>query len=300
MEIAMTPLGAENDHPVVSLPEDGKPWRLLDGASPAAGGGEAAQDPSETPASDTKSPLQGSERVSVIVADDEKLFLDLLVGVLARSGKINVVGAYADAEAAIEASRQLHPKVVILDIELRGNLNGIQAGLLIRNEFPDTGIIWLSAYRRPYLPLSFQQQTTAGWGYLLKRAGTDVAVLTSAIDGVAKRLVVLDSQILDSMNRLRNAWIPSLTASQYDILALMAQGFGNAAVARSLGLPEKSVKTAINQIYRQFRLHAGVSAKHRRVEAVLSYLRGGGLALVGEPSPSSPGNPAVAVGHVSG
>ncbi|HKX19422.1 MAG TPA: response regulator transcription factor [bacterium] len=270
MEIAKTSLGAENEHVTAALPEDGK------------------------------SAPRGSERVSVIVADDEKLFLDLLVAVLSRSGNIDVVGAYADAEAAIEAARLRHPKVVILDIELRGRLNGIQAGLLIRKESPDTGVIWLSAYTRPYLPLSFQQQTTAGWGYLLKRSGTDAAVLSSAIDGVAKRLVVLDSQILDSMNRLRDAWIPSLTALQYDILALMAQGFGNAAVADSLGLPEKSVKAAINQIYRQFRLHGGVSVKHRRVEAVLSYLRGAGLALAGEAPLRAPGEPAAAAAHVNG
>ena len=275
IESAITSVGVAIEHIPAGLPQDGRPRKPL-GDAPTPDGGGAPH---------------ASERVSVIVADDEKLFRDLLVDVLSRSAKIDVVGAFADAEAAIEAARHRHPKVAILDIELRGNLNGIQAGLLIRKEFPEIGIIWLSAYRRPYLPLSFQQQTAAGWGYLLKRSGTDVAVLTSAIDGVAKRLVVLDSQILDSMNRLRDAWIPSLTASQYDILALMAQGFGNAAVAGSLDLPEKSVKAAINQIYRQFRLHGGASAKHRRVEAVLSYLRGGGLALVGDtPLP----------GHVSG
>lgn len=298
MEIAMTSLGAESDRTVAALPEDGTPWKVAGHPRPPVDEGEAALESVDAPA--PRGAPHGSERVSVVVADDEKLFLDLLVGVLSRSGKIDVVGAYADAEAAIEASRRLRPKVVILDIELRGNLNGIQAGLLLRNESPDTGIIWLSAYRRPYLPLSFQQQGSAGWGYLLKRSGTDIAVLTSAIDGVAKRLVVLDSQILDSMNRLRDAWIPSLTASQYDILALMAQGFGNAAVAGSLGLPEKSVKAAINQIYRQFRLHGGASAKHRRVEAVLSYLRGGGLALVGGASLPGAGNPAAAAGNVSG
>lgn len=270
MEIAMTSLRAANEHTAGALPED---------STRAA---------------------HASGRVSVIVADRENLFRDLLVGALSRSGKIDVLGAYADAEAAIEAARHLHPQVVVLDIELRGSLNGIQAGLLIRKESPDTGIIWLSACRRPYLPLSFQRQTTAGWGYLLKRSGTDVAVLTAAIDGVANRLVVLDSQISNSMNRLRDAWIPSLTASQYDILALMAQGFSNAAVAGTLGLPEESVKAAINKIYQQFRLHGRVSAKHRRVEAVLSYLQGGGLAMVGDPRLSGPAEPPAAAAHGRG
>jgi len=214
------------------------------------------------------------ETIPVIVADDEDLFRDLLSTVLSESGKVNVIGAYPDGEGALEATRRLHPRVVVLDIELRGSLNGIQAGLLMRKEFPDIGIVWLSAYKRPYLPASFQQQTTSGWAYLLKQSGTDVTALVSAIDAVAKGLVVLDSQIADSMNRLLNTWIPALSPSQYDVLALMAQSFGNAAIAKTLELPEKSVEDVINQIYHHLQLNRRTMPKHRRVETVLSYLRG--------------------------
>ena len=220
------------------------------------------------------------ESIPVVIADDEDLFRDLLSTVLSESGKVAVLGAYHDAEAAMDATRRLHPKVIVLDIELRGSVNGIQAGLLIRQEFPDVGIVWLSAYARPYLPVSFQQQTTSGWAYLLKQSGTDVTALVAAIDAVAKGFVVLDPQIAESMNRLLNTWIPMLSQPQYDVLSLMAQGFANPAVARALGLPEKSVEGIINQIYHHLQLNPR-TAKHRRVETVLRYLRGSGAPAAG-------------------
>ncbi|HEV2359887.1 MAG TPA: response regulator transcription factor [bacterium] len=216
-----------------------------------------------------------SERIQIVVVDDEDLFRDLLSSVLSASGNVDVIGAFPDAETAMEATRRLHPRVVVLDIELSGSLNGIQAGLLIQKEFPDIGIVWLSAYKRPYLPVSFQQQMTSGWAYLLKKSGTNVRTLAAAIDGVARGLVVLDPEIAGSIHRLLNAWIPPLSPSQYDVLALMAQGLGNAAIAQALHLPEKSVESQVNQIYHHLRLHRGVDAKHRRVEAVLRYLREG-------------------------
>jgi DNA-binding NarL/FixJ family response regulator len=240
---------------------------VLPSAGPAIVSGDPAREPDHAAAV--------PESIRVVIADDEDLFRDLLTTVLSESGKVAVLGAYPDAEAAMEATRRLHPNVVVLDIELKGSVNGIHAGLLIRQEFPDIGIVWLSAYKRPYLPASFQQQTTSGWAYLLKQSGTDVTALVAAIDAVAKGFVVLDPQIADSMNRLLNTWIPMLSQPQYDVLSLMAQGFGNAAVARALGLPEKSVEGIVNQIYHHLQLDRR-SAKHRRVETVLRYLRGNG------------------------
>ena len=219
------------------------------------------------------SPAFALNRIQVVIAEDETLYCDLLSGVLAASGRIEVLGAYPDAETTIDATRRLHPQVVVLDIELKGNLNGIQAGLLIRKELPDVGIIWLSAYRRPYLPVGFQHQTATGWAYLLKKSGTDVHTLVAAIDAVAKGLIVLDPAIADSMNRLLKNWTPVLSPAEYDVLALMAQGLGNAAIAQTLQVPEKSVESQINQIYNHLRLTHG-AAKHRRVEAVLTYRRG--------------------------
>jgi len=212
--------------------------------------------------------------VSVIIAEGEDLFRALLAAALSATANVEVAGVFPDAEAAIEATRRVHPKVVILDAELRGTMSGIEAGILIRRTFPDAGIIWLSSHKRPYLPVSFQH--TTGWAYLLKTSGTDVRTLATAIDGVAQGLVVLDPGIANLMKRLLDAWIPRLSRLQYDVLALMAQSLSNAAIGRVLDLPERSIENQVNQIYGRLGLHQKSTAVHRRVEAVLAYIRAGG------------------------
>ncbi len=214
-------------------------------------------------------------RISIIIVDSEDLARALLTASLASFENIEIVGAFADAETAIEAARRLHPKVVVIELELRGALDGIQAGLALRREFPDAGIVWLSAYKRPYIPMSFQ--LTTGWAYLLKTSGTDVRSLAAAIDGVANGLVVLDPEIAAIMNRLRSEWLPRLSLLEHDVLALMAHGLSDAGIAQALDVPQQSVKRHIDQIYRRLGLGLGGRAdvKHRRVETVLAYLRGG-------------------------
>ena len=212
-------------------------------------------------------------RISVIIVDEDDLGRALLAAALSGAGKIDVVGAFADAEAAIDAVRRLHPRVVVMEIELRGALDGIQAGLQLRKEFPGIGIAWLSASKRPYIPLSFQQ--TTGWAYLLKTSGSDVRNVAAAIEGVANGFVVLDPEIATAMNRLRQAWIPRLSTLEYDVLALMAQGLSNFGIAQALELSEQAVTRQINEIYRRLELGGRGSDRHRRVQAVLAYLRAG-------------------------
>src|SRR5579859_6568959 len=129
-------------------------------------------------------------RISVIIVDNEDLSRALLGAALLGTGNIDIVGAFADGEAALKAVRRLRPQVVVLEVALPGALDGIQTALLVRREFPDVGIVWLSANSRPYFPLSFQ--STTGWAYLLETSGTDVRSLAAAIDAVANSFVVLD------------------------------------------------------------------------------------------------------------
>lgn len=216
-------------------------------------------------------------RISVVIVDEENLRRALLVAALASTEKIDIVGAFADAETAIDAVRRLRPRVVVLEIELRGALDGIQAGLLLRKEFPGIGIVWLSARKRPYIPVSFQE--TTGWAYLLKTSGTDVRNVAVAVDGVANGFVVLDPEIAAAMNRLRTAWIPRLSTLEYDVLALMAQGLNNTGIAQALGLSQQVVTRQINEIYGQLGLgERGATDRHRRVQAVLAFLRAGEAA----------------------
>jgi DNA-binding NarL/FixJ family response regulator/GGDEF domain-containing protein len=212
-------------------------------------------------------------RISVIIVDNEDLSRALLGAALLGTGNIDIVGAFADGEAALGAVRRLRPQVVVLEVALPGALDGIQTALLVRREFPDVGIVWLSAYSRPYFPFSFQ--STTGWAYLLETSGTDVRSLAAAIDAVANGFVVLDPEVAAIMNRLRNTWIPRLSTSQHDVLALMAQGLSNAGIAQALDVSEQFVSGQVTQIYRHLRLRRRGGVKHRRMQAVLAYLRGG-------------------------
>lgn len=232
--------------------------------SPSAEGNERPREPvaEESPA-----------RISVIIVDEDDLGRALLAAALSGTENIDVVGAFTDAETAIDAVRRLRPRVVVLEIELRGALDGIQAGLLLRKEFPDIGIVWLSAYKRPYIPLTFMQ--TTAWGYLLKTSGSDVRNVAAAIDSVAHGFVVLDPGIATAMNRLRQAWIPRLSTLEYDVLALMAQGLSNVGIAQVLDLSQQAVTRQVNEVYWRLGLGGRGTERHRRVQAVLAYLRAG-------------------------
>lgn len=251
------------------------------------GSWHAAADPGPLPPEGNGTPrepvaVESRVRISVVIVDEEDLGRALLAAALSATENIDIVGVFADAETAIDAVRRLHPQVVVLEIELRGAIDGLQAGLLLRKAFPDIGIVWLSSYKRPYVPMSFQQ--TTGWAYLLKTSGSDVRNVAAAIDAVANGFVVLDPEIAAAMNRLRQAWIPRLNILEYDVLALMAQGLSNVGIAQALELPQQVVTRQINEIYRRLGLTGRGTDRYRRVQAVLAYLRAGEtLALAAEP-----------------
>lgn len=247
-----------------------------DSALPPEGNAES-QDPTTE-----KSEASCSARISVIVLDDDDLARVMLIAALSGTSNIEIVGAFADAETAIKAARRLRPQVAVLEVELPGALDGIQTGLLLRREFQNIGIVWLSAHKRPYLPVSFQ--VTKRWAYLLKTSEIDVGTIAAAIDGVANGLVVLDPEVAATMNRLRNNWISWMSTVEHDVLALMAQGLSNAGIAQVLNVPEQYVRRHVNHIYRHLGVSARAGGRDARVEAVLAYLRGGEMpARASEP-----------------
>ncbi len=121
--------------------------------------------------------------------------------------------------------------------------------------------------------------------YLLRQSVTDVATLVHAIDGAAMGLVVLDPLVVESLGR-RETRISALTKRQLEVLSLMAKGYNNAAIARSLVLEEKSVENHINAIFGQLNLSRD-NAAHPRVKAVLLYLQ----ETVGGPADSDDESP---------
>ena len=210
--------------------------------------------------------------VSVLIVEDEGLFRDMLKISLGSIPSIEVVDAVSDGGAAIEAAKRSIPDVVLLDIELGSEPNGIAAGREIKEDNHKIGIIVLSAHReREYLNLITKDEYV-GWSYLLKQSVSDASALVRAIEGSASGLVVMDPCVVDSMKPRCGSVTARLTPRQQEVLGMMAQGYNNAAIAEKLVLGTKSLENYINAIYQELTLSHD-SSLHPRVQAVLSYIR---------------------------
>lgn len=213
------------------------------------------------------------EKVRVVVVEDEGLFRDMLRIALSSHPMLEVVGSFGDGEAALAAVPRLRPRVAILDIELRGAMNGVQLGLLLRKRLPELGIVLLSNHEDPQYLASVPRDTISGWSYLLKKSVSDVGALGRAIEGAAAGFVVLDPQMATGMRPRAAGRLSQLSPRQQEILRLIAQGFTNAAIAQQLSLAGKSVENQINQLYQQLDIDRGDPTLQPRVKAVLIYLQ---------------------------
>ena len=210
--------------------------------------------------------------VNVLIVEDEGLFRDMLKISLDSREDMNVVGAVSDGEAAIESADRLNPDVVLMDIELGSEPNGIAAGRAIKEAHEDMGMIILSSHKeREYLNL-FAGDEFSGWSYLLKQSVSDVSVLVRAIEGAASGLVVMDPTVVDGMKPRKGSLTAGLTPRQQEVLTLMAKGYNNAAIAETLVLGTKSVENHINAIYQELTLGRN-GPFQPRVQAVLTYIK---------------------------
>lgn len=218
------------------------------------------------------SPVKSVATVKVVIVEDEGLFRDMLKISLGSLSNLEVVDAVADGSAAIEAASRLNPDVILMDIELGSDPNGISAGRVIKEQHPGMGIVILSSHReRQYLSLVSADESS-GWSYLLKQSVSDAGALARAIEGAASGLVVMDPTVVNSLKPRKGSLTAGLTPRQQEVLNMMAQGYNNAAIADKLVLGTKSVENYINAIYQELSLsHNG--PLHLRVQAVLTYLR---------------------------
>ncbi len=212
------------------------------------------------------------ETTRVLIVDDEVLFSELLKRTLSSEPGLEVVGVAHDGEAAVSLAKNATPDAVLMDIEMPGKLDGIEAGLLIKEERPQTGIVLLSMHKdRRYLT-SLPLEESPGWSYLLKQSVPDIATVVRAIEGSKQGMVVLDPAVMSGLRPKQNSSIARLTPRQLEVLELIAQGYNNAAIARRLVLTEKSVETYISSIYQHLDL-TGEQEIHARVRATLVYLQ---------------------------
>lgn len=224
--------------------------------------------------------------IRLVIVEDEHLYRELLATVLRLDPQLEVVGAFSGADEALAAVPALAPDVALVDIELGGQVNGVQLGLLLRERLPKVGIVLLSNVRAPRLLASIPEREVSGWSYLLKRSVRDVGVVRRAIDGAAGGLVTLDPSLVSGRHARERGPLSALTPRQLEILGLVAEGWTNDAIAARLGLSVKTVENHLVLVYSGLGFDRERDPVHPRVKAVLLYIaetrEGAALAGAGE------------------
>lgn len=207
----------------------------------------------------------------IIIVEDEALFRELLRRNLESEPGLEVVGEAEDGETAIRLAQEMTPDVALMDIELLGELDGIEAALQIKKERPQTGIVILSVHDDRRYVTSLPLENTGGWAYLLKQTVPDLATIIRAIEGSKAGMLVLDPTMVNRLRPKQDSALTRLTPRQYEVLELIAQGYNNLAIAERLQISKKSVETYINAIYQELQLSDEPDI-HARVKATLLYL----------------------------
>jgi DNA-binding NarL/FixJ family response regulator len=211
------------------------------------------------------------------LAEDNYLVREGVGKLINLEPDLEVVAACADYPTLLKAVETAAPDVVVTDIRMppTGTDEGIRAANEVRRLYPNIGVVVLSQYSEPAYALQFLEDGSKGRAYLLKERVSDIGQLASAIREVARGGSVIDPEVVDKLvtARSRDSRSPlrSLTPRELEVLAEMAQGKNNAAVAGALVLSERAVEKHINSIF--FKL--GLSEEpdvHRRVKAVLLFL----------------------------
>ena len=217
---------------------------------------------------------QAPIRNRVVVADDDVLLREGLASLLERSD-FQVVGQAGDAEELLELVREQEPGLVIVDIRMppTHSTEGLEAAHTIREEFPETGILVLSAH----LEIEEAAELLAtghGIGYLLKGRVLDVGEFIDALQRIAAGGSVVDPALVQTLVRVRRGEDPlsALTAREREVLALMAEGRSNAGIAGQLWLAEGTVEKHVRHILAKLRLPE-TKDDHRRVLAVVAFLK---------------------------
>jgi DNA-binding NarL/FixJ family response regulator len=212
----------------------------------------------------------------IVIADDAVLLREGAARLLEDAGH-EVVAQAGDADDLLRRVRAHKPDVAIIDVRMPPDNvdDGLRAALTIRDELPEVGILLLSQYVEDRYLGELLGGGAQGVGYLLKDRLAEVERLTEAIDRVAAGGSVLDPEVVAQMlGRAREQGpLDSLTEREREVLSRMAEGRTNRAIAEELFVSERAVERHVTSIFSKLDLPAG-EQDHRRVLAVLAYLRG--------------------------
>ena len=213
----------------------------------------------------------------VVVAEDTMLTREGIVRLLGDA-KVEVVAQVEDAEALIRQVRLERPDVAIVDIRMPPTHTdeGLVAAQQIRRGFPETGVLLLSHYVEPSYALRLLEERPEQVGYLLKERVFDVAILIDALRRITDGESVVDPTIVSRLlgRKRRDDPLAALSPREREVLALLAEGLSNGAIAARLFVTPRTVEAHVKQVFLKLRLDANPES-HRRVLAVLAYLGAG-------------------------
>ena len=210
----------------------------------------------------------------VVLADDAALFREGVANLLREAG-FDVVGQAENADDLLALVGEHQPEVVIVDIRMPPShtLEGLEAAKIIRARYPAVGVLVLSQFVEPHYAMQLIDNAEQGAGYLLKDRVGDIEELADAVRQIAAGRLIIDPAVVSQLlNRSRRRDpLDALTDREKAVLALMAQGRSNHAIANGLFVTEKTVEAHIRAIFIKLNL-SPTADDHRRVLAVITYL----------------------------
>jgi DNA-binding NarL/FixJ family response regulator len=210
----------------------------------------------------------------VVIAEDSALLREGLSRLLVEAG-FDVVASVADGESVIRVVAEHHPDLVVLDVRMPPTFTdeGLRAALVIRGEWPEIALMVFSQYVEERYAIELLAGQTKGTGYLLKDRVADVEEFVEALRKVGAGGTVLDPDVVAQLlARSRHAHpLAKLSPRERQVLALMAEGRSNTAIASELVVGEGAVEKHVTNIFLKLDL-LPADSDHRRVLAVLRYL----------------------------
>ncbi|HUC24533.1 MAG TPA: response regulator transcription factor [Streptosporangiaceae bacterium] len=209
----------------------------------------------------------------VVIAEDSVLLRAGLIKLLAAA-EIEVLAAVSNADELLAAVPVHRPDAVIVDVRMPPSHTdeGIRAALVIRRQWPQVAVLVLSQYVEERYAADLLSANTSSVGYLLKDRVADVGEFVAALRRVADGGTALDPEVVAQLLvRRRRDPLDRLTPREHEVLALMAEGRSNSAIAQTLVITDSAVAKHINSIFAKLDLQPGDS-DHRRVLAVLRFL----------------------------